>query len=128
MYRGVVGARKWEREDGGACWGVECGRAVGECECEWVARVPWESVGAWHAHGERGRVCVCGGVWDFGVRWGSVSGRYVCRGRGCECMARAGWKRESVRARWSVECGRAVCEWGVAWESVGAWRARGRRG
>jgi hypothetical protein len=50
----------------------------------------------------------------------------------CGRVARAGWKRENVSARWSVECGRAVgeCEGAtrVPWKSAGAWRAQGGRG
>ena len=59
----VAGARGVEeRERMSAPWSVECECDVGECECEcecacgWVARVPWESVGAWHMRGVR----VCG--------------------------------------------------------------------
>jgi hypothetical protein len=36
-------------------------------------------------------------------------------------------ERESANAWWSVECGRAVCKWGVPWESVSVWRVRGGR-
>jgi hypothetical protein len=67
--------------------------------------------------GGSGGVCICV-VHTAGVR-GHV--------------ARAGWNRGrmrvrsgvwSVSARWeSVECGRAVCEWGVPWESVRMTRA-----
>jgi hypothetical protein len=63
------------------------------------------SVGAWRARGGREGECECAvecerAVCEFewGVQWESVR------------MARAGWKRESVRARWSVECGRDVGE------------------
>ena len=65
---------------------MECGRAVGECECEWVARVPWESVGA-----ER--------KWEresASARWNVECG---CAVGECEWVARVQW--ESVGA-WRV--------------------------
>jgi hypothetical protein len=57
---------------------------VGECECEWVARVPWESAGA----GWKRKSVI--------ARWNVECGRAVGE---CEWVARVQW--ESVGA-WRV--------------------------
>jgi hypothetical protein len=63
-------------------------RALGECECEWVARVPWESVGA----GWKTKSAI--------ARWKVECARTVGE---CGCMPRAGlenlgaWRVRGVR-------------------------------